>query len=236
MKLNKYIYILFIQFMFIGLVNGQSEDKSKLDNGRPAGVVAKMTKKQDTNPSRSLDNYRGGSDLDSGAALLTGNDESSWSMPLDLDMLLDMIENESNGRIDDDASGEISSMKVQMENLIIENLKMKESLDFMMSNLAGCCDIRQAKKIGEFQAYLLQSMPNPTVDNASISFNIPDAFSSASLKFFDMSGQIIKSVNITENGFNTINIEGDEFSPGSYIYTLVVDGKAVQSKVMNVAQ
>jgi hypothetical protein len=112
---------------------------------------------------------------------------------------------------------------------------MRKTLDYIISNISKCCDVRGPK--GEnYSKYLLQSSPNPTVTNANISLNIPNAFSNASIRFIDMTGKIVKTVNISEPGFSSVDVEVDNLAPGSYIYTLIVDGQPVESKIMNVTR
>lgn len=223
-----------IQFSLISLVSGQSEEKSALNNGRPAGVVPKINKETVDQPVRTTDTFRGGSDADNGGNYDPQGDITEWTMPHDLDMLLDMIEGKgSSGGGDSDS--ELQQMRDDMEELVLQNLEMRKTLDYIISNLSKCCDVRGPK--GEnFSKFLLQSSPNPTVSNAKISLNIPDAFNSASIRFIDMTGKIVKSVNIAESGFSSVDVEVDTLSPGSYIYTLIVDGQPVESKIMNVTR
>ncbi|NNF33049.1 MAG: T9SS type A sorting domain-containing protein [Saprospiraceae bacterium] len=234
MKHIKFYMILMIQFALVSLINGQSDEKSTLNNGRPAGVVPKINKEKVDQPVRTTDTFRGGSDADNGGNHNLEGDVSEWTMPHDLDMLLDMMEDSSPGG-DTDSKSEMQQLKNDMEELILQNLEMRETLDYIIKNVSQCCDIRGPK--GEnYSKFLLQSSPNPTVSNAKISLNIPDAFSSASIRFLDMTGKVVKSVNISEPGFSSVDVEVDTLSPGSYIYTLIVDGQPVESKIMNVTR
>lgn len=224
-----------IQFALISLVSGQSEEKSALNNGRPAGVVPKINKEKVDQPSRTTDTFRGGSDQDGGASHHFQGDASEWIMPQDLDMLLDMIEGNGGTTGGTDLDSELQQLKIDMEELALQNLELRETLDYILSKFSKCCDVKGPK--GEnYSNYLLQSSPNPTVSNAKISINIPDAFNSASIRFIDMTGKIVKTVNVSETGFSSVDVEVDTLSPGSYIYTLIVDGQPVESKIMNVAR
>ncbi len=238
MKYTKYIYTVLFQLMLVAMVSGQAEDKSALNNGRPAGVTPKKVEKKD-NPPRVTDTFRGGSDRDNSGNVGKG-EQSEWTMPHDLDMLLDMIgDGGGSGPGDGDNSKEMAELRTQVEDLLLEQMTMKKQFETLLRQLEGCCDVRGpkgpnfSKKDG---AYLFQSAPNPTVSDATVSFHIPESFATASIKFIDLSGKLVKTFSITDSGLNSVEIDGGEFSPGSYIYTLVVDGKAVESKVMNVAK
>lgn len=79
---------------------------------------------------------------------------------------------------------------------------------------------------------LHQNVPNPFDQETKIRFNIPPEVSSASLYFYNMQGNQLKSIPVNERGENEITIHASEFTPGMYIYTLVADGKEVVSKRM----
>ncbi len=47
-----------------------------------------------------------------------------------------------------------------------------------------------------------------------------------------MRGSQVKSFNINERGNASITIEGNSLEAGMYLYTLIVDGKEVNTKKM----
>jgi len=49
---------------------------------------------------------------------------------------------------------------------------------------------------------------------------------------YNMSGMQIKSISIPEKGYGTITINGSDLQAGMYLYTLIVDGKEVDTKRM----
>ena len=42
----------------------------------------------------------------------------------------------------------------------------------------------------------------------------------------------MKQINISERGSNSVIIKGYELNPGMYMYTLIVDGKDIDTKKM----
>ncbi|MEP6467327.1 MAG: tail fiber domain-containing protein [Parafilimonas sp.] len=80
-------------------------------------------------------------------------------------------------------------------------------------------------------AYLLQNAPNPFVQNTSVKCYVPTSVQQAQLVVYNLSGQLIKSYSLT-SGMNTVTINAGTLSSGQYTYSLVADGKKVDSKSM----
>ena len=82
---------------------------------------------------------------------------------------------------------------------------------------------------------LLQNKPNPFDESTIISVLVNDrqAYKKAYLSIFDLTGKEVFRINIQlANGMNEILYDHGYNMSGTYIYTLIVDGKAVQSKRM----
>jgi hypothetical protein len=77
-----------------------------------------------------------------------------------------------------------------------------------------------------------QNVPNPFAENTTISYNIPVSFGSAEIEFANLSGQIIKTTPIEDMGKGQINVSANDLTSGIYTYTLIVDGKTIDSKKM----
>lgn len=80
-------------------------------------------------------------------------------------------------------------------------------------------------------AYLKQNAPNPFNQNTTVQYYLPASVHSAQLLVQDMSGHQLKSYTLT-SGANQITIDGSTLSSGQYIYSLIVDGKKVDTKNM----
>jgi hypothetical protein len=79
---------------------------------------------------------------------------------------------------------------------------------------------------------LNQNDPNPFAENTTINYFIPDNVNDAQLLFYDNSGTILKTVAIKEKGQGSILIYGSNLSSGVYTYTLLADGKVMETKRM----
>jgi hypothetical protein len=78
---------------------------------------------------------------------------------------------------------------------------------------------------------LYQNVPNPFTEKTVIKYVIPENVQKVSILIFNMQGTLIKSYdNLSNNGELTIN--GGELEAGMYMYSLIVDGKEIDTKKM----
>lgn len=83
---------------------------------------------------------------------------------------------------------------------------------------------------------LEQNIPNPFTNETTINYNLSKDISTANLFVYDLSGKQIASFPITEKGQSSIKITSEKLAAGMYIYSIVADGKLVDSKRMIVAE
>ncbi|HCA05970.1 tail fiber domain-containing protein [Chryseobacterium sp.] len=76
-----------------------------------------------------------------------------------------------------------------------------------------------------------QNVPNPFDKETTISYNIKQNFNTAFIGVYDLNGKQIKRIPINKSKSEII-IPANIFVAGTYIYSLVVDGKLVESKKM----
>jgi cell division septum initiation protein DivIVA len=81
-------------------------------------------------------------------------------------------------------------------------------------------------------ALLMQNTPNPFNQSSFIRFSLPSSVTNAAIIITDMSGKTIKQFNNLSSGNGTVTVEANSLSPGTYLYTLIVNGKKVDSKQM----
>jgi hypothetical protein len=81
-------------------------------------------------------------------------------------------------------------------------------------------------------ATLNQNIPNPFSENTTINMYLPNTVSRATLYIYNMQGEQIKYIAINEKGNTSITIEGHSLKAGMYLYTLIADGKEVDTKKM----
>ena len=80
-------------------------------------------------------------------------------------------------------------------------------------------------------ACLFQNAPNPFTERTVIRFKLPEDSRSAYIYIFDMQGKMQRQIPV-DASMQSININGYELSAGMYIYSLVVNGREIDSKRM----
>lgn len=80
-------------------------------------------------------------------------------------------------------------------------------------------------------ATLAQNTPNPFSERTVIRFTLPDDAQNTYIYIFDMSGKMQKQIPV-DAAMESVTINGYELSAGMYIYSLVVNGKEVDTKRM----
>ena len=78
---------------------------------------------------------------------------------------------------------------------------------------------------------LYQNTPNPFKEKTVIRFNLAENVKNAFIYIFDMQGTLQKQIAVTPS-MQSIIINGYELSPGMYIYSLIVNGKEIDTKRM----
>lgn len=84
-------------------------------------------------------------------------------------------------------------------------------------------------------ATLGQNIPNPFDHMTSIPFSIPVTAQKASIRFNDLNGKLIRTMDISERGKGRLTVNAGELSAGVYTYTLVVDNQLIDTKNMIVS-
>jgi hypothetical protein len=82
------------------------------------------------------------------------------------------------------------------------------------------------------KAVLNQNVPNPAKNETTISYSLPDKFSSAKIIISDMVTQASKEEYILNDSKGNIHVDLRNFGDGVYVYYLIVDGILTDSKKM----
>lgn len=79
---------------------------------------------------------------------------------------------------------------------------------------------------------LEQNAPNPFAEQTVINYFIPEAVQQAEIVFYNLGGEMIQTVNLTEKGNGKLTVYGNDLSSGTYTYSLIADGKLIATKKM----
>ena len=116
----------------------------------------------------------------------------------------------------------------------------KAQIDALASQVAACCNTRISNPDGESTGsielenintlQLFAADPNPFSESTKVRWEIPGTFNDAMIYFYDNGGTLINSYKITEPAKGELQVFGSKLSSGIYTYTLVVNGKVIDSK------
>ena len=82
------------------------------------------------------------------------------------------------------------------------------------------------------QVILYQNIPNPFTERTEIKYYLPKEVKSANLYIYNLQGVQVKNIPVLQRGEGHETIQGRELKAGMYIYTLIADGKEVDTKRM----
>ena len=78
---------------------------------------------------------------------------------------------------------------------------------------------------------LYQNTPNPFKEQTVIRFSLADNAQNAAICIFDMTGKMLKKLPIS-SGETSVSINGWELGEGMFLYTLIVNGREIDTKRM----
>lgn len=226
MKNIKFLLIIFIQLAVFQLVTAQVE---KLDNGRsqdakPATKIEQVQEKtvadvlnsnsDEDIPGQHSDPWADLTTVDEGLELVDGRDVLPQNT-ISADAILAKIEA---------LESEIQALRQNNELLELENRTIRKG----MSN---CCT-DETFDLALEQSFLLQNSPNPFSNATTVKFFMPEDIQDASIEVRDLRGTLLKSFDVGNGGIGEVTIDGASFAQGTYVYTLTVEGKLIDSKVM----
>ena len=121
---------------------------------------------------------------------------------------------------------------IQDQQAIIADLQ--DQIEELRASVAvnnGVSNSDDVDLIDVAQSTLGQNSPNPYNEGTVISYSVADNATSAKMNFYNLTGQLIKSVTL-QNGDGKVNVSADELPSGTYTYSLEVDGALISNKKM----
>jgi len=119
---------------------------------------------------------------------------------------------------------------------------LKDELKDIKKQIEDCCTKTSAGGTGSARlsvtlenssAIILdQNTPNPFAEQTTITFTIPDEIQKAQIMFYEKSGRVMKVVEVQERGKGSLTVYAENLSSGIYSYSLIADGKLIDTKKM----
>lgn len=142
--------------------------------------------------------------------------------------------------VHEDAAGVMSINYTELIPLLIQAV---QDLSEQVSALSGSSSTtrKQAPKLQEsnaetIAATLYQNTPNPFTEETVISYVVPVEAQQASIYIYNMVGEQLDKYDISAFGEGNITIRANELYAGTFLYSLVVDGKLIDTKQMIITQ
>lgn len=119
----------------------------------------------------------------------------------------------------------------EITDLKAENRQMKQDMqNCCLNHTTGSMQDKLQGKPTD-QPMLEQNVPNPFSEQTVIRYYLP-AGSTAVLKVMNLEGKEMFSTAATKTGYGELTISANTLAAGTYTYTLLVDGKAIESRIM----
>ncbi len=128
------------------------------------------------------------------------------------------------------------ALKYEVETLQSEVIELSQTIEEFRTALQVLrpIDNKQTRSLQRGQAVLGQNIPNPFRNTSTINYRLADHTQEAHLKIFTTEGRFIQQINL-DTAIKKGSVEITRFDlngSGSYLYTLEIDGKIIESKKM----
>jgi hypothetical protein len=111
-----------------------------------------------------------------------------------------------------------------------KQIAARQNQIYQLQNLLGKLEQKNIESSTEIALY--QNNPNPFSVDTEINMVLPETAGSASIIVYNLEGKQVKQLLVKGRGKVSTTIFGNELNAGMYIYTLIVDGKSVDTKRM----
>lgn len=153
------------------------------------------------------------------------DNETEGVLSLDKDGDIIWVKKCCNTGKDDDRLKDILDRLIKLEN----ELKASKEEAILLKGQLTQMDILLSRNN---TIVLNQNIPNPFEENTVITYMVPKTFRQAQIIFTSMNGEVIKTAEIKQSGKGQVNVFAKDISKGIYTYTLIVDGKTIDTKKM----
>ncbi len=145
--------------------------------------------------------------------------------------------------LEKDSSATLGIRMIDFIPLLVKGMQEQtvriDSLSAVIADLKSAQNMLKGASINSTSDYtannlatLNQNTPNPFSENTTINCFIPANSLNVELLVFDMQGTLVKTYNIPSRLQTSLTIKGAELRPGMYIYSLLIDGREIDSKRM----
>jgi len=129
----------------------------------------------------------------------------------------------------------LKEMNTENEALKLKVQEIEDNIQFccntssntLNSNITGTTSTSVTTEVATLQ----QNVPNPFKNGTKINFKLPKNIQNAAIYIHSLDGERLMTFNNLIS-ISSIEIQGDQLAPGTYTYSLVVDGRMIDTKLM----
>ena len=121
----------------------------------------------------------------------------------------------------------------EQQNLIDSLANRIENLEMPATQQRQQAPAAMQDAITDGSAALMQNTPNPFNQATEIGYRLPEGSATALIIVCDMNGKMLQTYPLAVNSTNgTLTIQAGSYTPGMYLYTLIIDGVQIDTKQM----
>jgi len=109
------------------------------------------------------------------------------------------------------------------QTVIVNNTIVEPNVGQIEDPYHYCTLLNDRIGLNESNKSVLNNYPNPFGNSTTILFNLPEEIKNAYLSIYNLTGKLVKNYLITESG--SLQFESGELANGSYLYSIIADGK-----------
>ncbi|MDI9341432.1 MAG: tail fiber domain-containing protein [Sediminibacterium sp.] len=124
----------------------------------------------------------------------------------------------------------IDEQKAVNEKLMQQVAEQQKAIEALLNTSATAKKALQNETPASFS--MDQNEPNPFTLETTVKYNLPKDIANAYLAVYDLSGKQLTTFPITQKGESAMVISSDKLASGIYIYSIIGDGKVLDTKRM----
>lgn len=173
--------------------------------------------------------------------MTTSNEDLSKANQIHYGLLAQEVKELYPELVHEDAAGVMSINYTELIPLLIQAVQDLSEQVSALSNSSSASARKQAPKQPDSTTEavvvtLYQNNPNPFTEATIISYVVPVEAQKASIYIYNMVGEQLHKYDISAFGEGNVTISANELYAGTFLYSLVVDGKLIDTKQMIITQ